>query len=110
MTNKSFWRMLAEALAIPPIYAPIKGPSDASLAEGWRIAYEQEKERRTQAEKALTEMLPTVTDAERDELARLIANVEHHNWAARSARSPVKYFALKDADRLIAAGYRKVVR
>jgi hypothetical protein len=37
--------MLAEAIAIPPVYAPAR-PSDASLAEGWRIAYEMERERR----------------------------------------------------------------
>lgn len=51
--KKSFWKRLTEALAIPPIYAPIKQPSDASLAEGWMIAYEQEKERREAAEKRL---------------------------------------------------------
>lgn len=99
--------MLAEALAIPPVYAPVR-PSDASLAEGWKIAYEQEKERRIAAENALTEMLPAVTDEEREEFARLIANVEYDDWIKRLPRSPVKYFALKDADRLIALGYRKV--
>lgn len=51
MAGKSFWRMLAEALAIPPVYAD--RPSDAALAEGWKIAYEQEKERRKLAEAKL---------------------------------------------------------
>jgi hypothetical protein len=44
--------MLAEAIAIPPVYAPAR-PSDASLAEGWKIAYEQEREKRIAAEKKL---------------------------------------------------------
>lgn len=44
--------MLAEAIAIPPVYAPVK-PSDASLAEGWKIAYEQEREKRIAVEKKL---------------------------------------------------------
>jgi hypothetical protein len=48
-----------------------------------------------------------VTEDERNELARLIANVGYDDWYARSPRSPVKYYALKDADRLFAAGYRK---
>ncbi len=103
---KSFGRMLAEALTIPPIYAPIKQPSDASLAEGWRIAYEQERERRIAAEKALE--LPAVTDQERAELACLLTEYDFEDWVARLPRSPVKYYSLKDADKLLAAGYRKV--
>ena len=51
--KKSLWKRLTDALTIPPIYAPIKQPSDASLAEGWRIAYEQEKARREAAEHRL---------------------------------------------------------
>lgn len=109
MMSKSFWRMLAEALAIPPIYAPIKGPSDASLAEGWRIAYEMEKALRESAEAALAELLPaTVSDEERDDLACLLTGYTREEWGGRAPRSPVKYYSIKDADRLIAAGYRKV--
>jgi len=106
---KSIWRTLAEALAIPPIYAPIR-PSDESLAAGWKLAYEAEKERRMALEDTLNELLPDITEEDRDEFARLIADKEPDNWAARLPRSPVKYFARKDADRLIALGYRKVIR
>lgn len=41
----------AKATYIPPVYAD--RPSDASLAEGWKIAYEMEKERRELAEAKL---------------------------------------------------------
>lgn len=106
--SKPFWRKVLDAmLFIPETYAPAK-PSDASLAEGWKIAYEQEKERRIAAEKALE--LPAVTDAERDELACLLTGYSKEDWSSRSDRSPVKYYSLKDADRLLAAGYRKVTR
>jgi hypothetical protein len=49
------------------------------------------------------------TEDERNELGRLIADLEVDDWNARLPRSPFKYFSLKDADRLLAAGYRKVV-
>jgi hypothetical protein len=109
---KSFWRMLAVAMTIPPIYAPIKGPSDASLADGWKIAYEQEKARRIEAEKAMCELMlmPAVTEEDRNELACLLTEYSREDWDGRSERSPVKYYSLKDADRLLAAGYRKVAR
>lgn len=101
--------MLAEALVIQPIYAHPKPPAQAPSAElvqGWMIAYEQEKERRIEAEKALE--LPAVTDQERAELACLLTEYDFEDWSGRSDRSPVKYYSLKDADRLLAAGYRKV--
>lgn len=101
-------RRMIDYFTIPPVYAD--RPSDATLAEGWRIAYEQEKERRIEAEKTLTELMPALTEQDRDELARLIAKVDPADWEARSPRSPVKYFALQDADRLLEAGYRKVKR
>lgn len=41
----------AKALHIPPVYAD--RPSDATLAEGWKTAYEQEKKRRKAAESRL---------------------------------------------------------
>lgn len=47
----------------------------------------------------------------RDELAELIATTKYKNlkpaWAERDALSPVKYFSLKQADAVIAAGYSK---
>lgn len=98
----------AKATYIPPVYAD--RPSDATLAEGWRIAYEQEKERRIEAENMLTELMPAVTEQDRDELACLLTGYEFEDWAIRPVRSPVKYYSIKDADRLIAAGYRKVRR
>lgn len=49
---RGFKEGLAKALYIPPVYASVK-PSDASLAEGWKIAYEQEKARREAAEAIL---------------------------------------------------------
>lgn len=52
------------------------------------------------------------TEAERDELAELLANEEYPNlspaWKDRADRSPVKYYSRKRADALIAAGYRKI--
>jgi hypothetical protein len=48
---KSFWKTIGDLLIIPPIYAD--RPSDAVLAEGWKIAYQQEKERRELAEAKL---------------------------------------------------------
>lgn len=94
-----------------PIYAPVKGPSDASLAQGWKAAYELERDLRISAEDALAELMPaTVSDEERDELACLLTGYEWEDWAVRDRRSPVKYYSIKDADRLIAAGYRKIGR
>lgn len=105
---RGFREGLKKALYIPPVYASHKGLSDAALVEGWKIAYQQEKERRIEAENMLTELMPAVTEQDRDELARLLAKVEPVDWEARSPRSPVKYFALQDADRLLKAGYRKM--
>lgn len=106
---KNFWQHLVDALVIPPVYAPAK-PSDASLAEGWKIAYEQEKARRIEAEKTMCELMPAVTEEDRNELACLLTEYSREDWDGRSERSPVKYYSLKDADRLLAAGYRKVAR
>ena len=53
--------------------------------------------------------LAAVTDEERDELACLLTGYDFEDWAVRPVRSPMKYYSIKDADRLIAAGYRKVV-
>jgi hypothetical protein len=93
-----------------PIYAPDK-PSDASAVDGWKAAYELERDLRISAEEALTELLPaTVSDEERNELACLLTGYTREKWDARSPRSPVKYYSLQDADRLFAAGYRKLGR
>ena len=50
--------------------------------------------------------------SERDELAELIATTKYKNlrpaWAERDELSPVKYFSLKQADAILAAGYRKM--
>lgn len=107
---KEFWRRLADALTIPPIYASHQGLSDTALVEGWKVAYEMEKERRIEAENTLTELMAADTEQDRDELARILTKDDHVHWAARLPRSPIKYFALQDADRLLKAGYRKVKR
>jgi hypothetical protein len=104
---KNFWQHLVDALVIPPVYAPAK-PSDASLAEGWKVAYELERDLRISAEAALAELMPEVTEEDRDELARLLSGYSKEVWDKRSDRSPVKYYSRQSADRLIAAGYRKL--
>jgi len=47
----------------------------------------------------------------RDDLAELIAVTEYPGmetpWKERADRSPVKYYSLKTADAILAAGYRK---
>jgi len=49
--------------------------------------------------------------SERDELAELIATTKYKSlrpsWADREDLSPVKYFSRKQADAILAAGYRK---
>jgi hypothetical protein len=60
---KAFKEGLRKALYVPPTYAG--RPSDAALVEGWKIAYEQEKERRETAEKRL-EMVEELAEGYRN--------------------------------------------
>jgi hypothetical protein len=99
------WRQRAwDLFKDEPVYAPAK-PSDASLAEGWKIAYELERDLRISAEAALAELMPEVTEEDRDEMAFILSGESREDWAKEI--SGKTYFRLK-ADRLIRAGYRKI--
>lgn len=99
------WRQRAwDLFKDEPIYAPAK-PSDASLAEGWKIAYEQEKARRIETEKTLTDLMPVATEADRDEMAFILSGENREDWNVHSSTG--MYWQIK-ANRLIKAGYRKI--
>lgn len=49
----SFYDKVKAFLADEPIYAERNGMSDAGLAEGWKLAFEMERDKRELAEKRL---------------------------------------------------------